>query len=294
MARARPWWRDYSDVFENEFPGFENDAGRIRVFMPLVLPGLLQTQDYTEALFGAGGRPPTWQKRGLEFPAARQQILERTNGTAPRLVAVIAEAALMYRWGTRGRAARANTPGAVERSPKRRVAHPALRRRGQGQGQGQGGAAGTSAPLRRSPRLAGERCIWSPGSADGAAGTPGPASVQVGGQSTAPKAPPCSPGSAAGRAAQAATLIRTASFSNPGFRSRTRPSSPATRAWPGLHGQLLELVPHVVADPVKPQPSLMSLISGRSGWPQSTRPCPGPSHKSHTWLAVCPDSRLSS
>ena len=22
-ARARPWWRDYSDIFENEFPGFE-------------------------------------------------------------------------------------------------------------------------------------------------------------------------------------------------------------------------------------------------------------------------------
>jgi hypothetical protein len=100
-ARARPWWRDYSDVFENEFPGFENDAVRIRVCMPLVLPGLLQTQDYTEALFGAGGRPPTWQKRGLECRRRRQQILERTNGTAPQLVAVIAEAALMYRWGTK-------------------------------------------------------------------------------------------------------------------------------------------------------------------------------------------------
>jgi len=100
-ARARPWWRDYTDIFENEFPGFENDAVRIRVCMPLVLPGLLQTQDYTEALFGVGGRPPTWQKRGLECRRRRQQILERTNGTAPQLVAVIAEAALMYRWGTK-------------------------------------------------------------------------------------------------------------------------------------------------------------------------------------------------
>ena len=42
-SRARPWWRDNSDIFENEFPGFENDASRIRVFIPLVLPGLLQT-----------------------------------------------------------------------------------------------------------------------------------------------------------------------------------------------------------------------------------------------------------
>ena len=39
-ARARPWWRDYGDVFDNEFPGFEADAAEIRVFMPLVLPGL--------------------------------------------------------------------------------------------------------------------------------------------------------------------------------------------------------------------------------------------------------------
>src|SRR5258708_17833961 len=49
-ARVRPWWRDYPDIFENEFPRFENDAERIRVFLPLVLPGLLQNADYTDAV----------------------------------------------------------------------------------------------------------------------------------------------------------------------------------------------------------------------------------------------------
>ena len=98
-ARARPWWRDYSDVFENEFPGFENDAVRIRVFMPLVLPGLLQTRDYMEALWRAGSRPPAWQRLAMEARLRRQQILDRTDGTAPRLTAVITEASLMYRWG---------------------------------------------------------------------------------------------------------------------------------------------------------------------------------------------------
>ena len=101
QARARPWWREYADVFENEFPGFENDAVRIRVSMPLVLPGLLQTQDYTEALFSSGSRPPTWQRRALECRQRRQHVLDRTNGTAPNLVAVITEASLMYRWGTK-------------------------------------------------------------------------------------------------------------------------------------------------------------------------------------------------
>src|SRR5487761_674513 len=100
-ARARPWWRDYSDIFENEFPGFENDAMRIRVFMPLVLPGLLQTQDYAEALMRTGPRPPAWRRRALDSRLRRQEILSRTDGTAPTLTAVITEASLRYQWGSR-------------------------------------------------------------------------------------------------------------------------------------------------------------------------------------------------
>src|ERR1039458_5628481 len=100
-ARVRPWWRDYPDIFENEFPGFENDAVRIRVFMPPVLPGLLQTPRSVEALPGAGARPPAWRRRGLEARLRRQEKLDRTDGTAPRLIAVITEASLMYRWGTK-------------------------------------------------------------------------------------------------------------------------------------------------------------------------------------------------
>jgi hypothetical protein len=100
-ARARPWWRDYSEVFENEFPGFEDDASRIRVCMPLVLPGLLQTQDYTEALMRVASRPPAVQRKTVEARLRRQEILDRSDGTAPKLTAVITEASLMYRWGTK-------------------------------------------------------------------------------------------------------------------------------------------------------------------------------------------------
>jgi transcriptional regulator with XRE-family HTH domain len=100
-SRARPWWRDYTDIFENEFPGFENDAERIRVFMPLVLPGLLQNQDYAEAHLRAGPRPLAWRRKAMETRQRRQEILERTDGTIPRLVAVITEASLSYHWGTK-------------------------------------------------------------------------------------------------------------------------------------------------------------------------------------------------
>jgi transcriptional regulator with XRE-family HTH domain len=103
-ARARMWWHESEKnkdrFFSNEFPGFENDASRISVYLPLVLPGLLQTRAYIKAHMRAGSQPPAWQQRALAVRLRRQQILERTDGTAPRLAAVITEASLLYRWGT--------------------------------------------------------------------------------------------------------------------------------------------------------------------------------------------------
>jgi transcriptional regulator with XRE-family HTH domain len=103
-SRVRLWWqepeRERDRVFSNEFAGFENDAARISVYMPLILPGLLQTRAYAQALLAVGPWPAQWRERALEARLRRQQILHRADGTAPRLVAVITEASLMYRWGT--------------------------------------------------------------------------------------------------------------------------------------------------------------------------------------------------
>jgi hypothetical protein len=101
QARVRPWWRDYQDIFDNEFPGFEADATRIRIFTPLVIPGLLQTADYIDALMRSSGKPPAWRRRATEARLRRQQILDRDHGTLTQLEAVIAEASLLYRWGSR-------------------------------------------------------------------------------------------------------------------------------------------------------------------------------------------------
>jgi len=100
-ARARPWWREYPEIFDSEFPGYENDATTIRVFMPLVLPGLLQTPAYTEALMRAGPRPPAYRRRAVDSRLRRQEILDRKDGSAPMVSAVITEASLLYRWGLR-------------------------------------------------------------------------------------------------------------------------------------------------------------------------------------------------
>jgi hypothetical protein len=70
------------------------------VFMPLILPGLLQTEAYIESLLRTGPRPPQWRRKGLEARLRRQEILDRSDGAAPHLSAVITEASLLYRWGT--------------------------------------------------------------------------------------------------------------------------------------------------------------------------------------------------
>jgi transcriptional regulator with XRE-family HTH domain len=100
-ARERLWWRSFEDVFgkDNEFPGFEDDAARISVYMPLVLPGLLQTAAYAEALLSVGPWSPRWRERALDARLRRQQILDRSR-SAPQLNAVLTEASLAYRWGS--------------------------------------------------------------------------------------------------------------------------------------------------------------------------------------------------
>jgi len=99
-ARARRWWREYPDVYgDSEYPGYEEDAIRIRVYLPLLVPALLATPAYLETLMGQGVQPPGWRERAREAADRRREILDRTDGTAPKLVAIITEAALSYQWG---------------------------------------------------------------------------------------------------------------------------------------------------------------------------------------------------
>jgi transcriptional regulator with XRE-family HTH domain len=101
LARDRAWWRDYSDVFvDSEYPGYEADAARICLYMPLILPGLLQTPAYIDAQMRVGSQPATWRDRALRARLRRQEVIDRSDNSAPELVAVITEASLMYRWGT--------------------------------------------------------------------------------------------------------------------------------------------------------------------------------------------------
>ena len=81
LARQRVWWRAYEEVFGkgNEFAGFENDAARISVYMPLVLPGLLQTPAVCAGL--AGGRAVVAAVAGAG--AGRHGCAASRSSTAP-------------------------------------------------------------------------------------------------------------------------------------------------------------------------------------------------------------------
>lgn len=93
-SRERGWWADYKDVFRSSLPDFESGSEIIRTYEAMLVPGLLQTPDYTRALMRAGAQlDDATIERRVEARLARQAILDRED--APHLWAVIDEAALL-------------------------------------------------------------------------------------------------------------------------------------------------------------------------------------------------------
>src|SRR5689334_4417874 len=57
MSKERTWWTDYRDLTPpGNFVGMEAEASISRVWEPIILPGLLQTEGYMRALMTAGRR----------------------------------------------------------------------------------------------------------------------------------------------------------------------------------------------------------------------------------------------
>src|SRR4051812_33600815 len=66
-GRQRGWWHAYREMlFENysTYIGLESEATALLVYQPLVIPGLLQTDDYARALIQAG--PAELDEAGVE------------------------------------------------------------------------------------------------------------------------------------------------------------------------------------------------------------------------------------
>ncbi len=99
-ARQRGWWdaRPSLEGDAKRFYGLEDGATRIRTYESLIIPGLLQIEDYTRALIGADPfNRPVDVDRALELRKARQERL--LSGNRIEFVALMSQAALTQQVG---------------------------------------------------------------------------------------------------------------------------------------------------------------------------------------------------
>ncbi|MGH3374122.1 MAG: helix-turn-helix domain-containing protein [Actinoallomurus sp.] len=96
-ANSPGWWHRYGDVLPGWFEtyvGLEEAAALVRTYELQFIPGLLQTEDYARAVIALGNSssPPEEIEQRVSLRMTRQKLLVR--GDAPRLWAVVDEAAL--------------------------------------------------------------------------------------------------------------------------------------------------------------------------------------------------------
>jgi hypothetical protein len=103
-ADQRGWWDAYSDTLSHDsttFFALENDAEAERFYGQMLLPGILQTSSYAEALIRAGllAAPPGVIARRVEARMMRQRLLTKEGPL--QLSVVLDEAALRRQVGGR-------------------------------------------------------------------------------------------------------------------------------------------------------------------------------------------------
>jgi|SRR4051812_2178163 transcriptional regulator with XRE-family HTH domain len=96
-ANSPGWWHRYGDVLPGWFEtyvGLEEAAALIRTYEVQFIPGLLQTEEYARAVISLGNSasPSEEIEQRISLRITRQNLL--TRGDAPRLWAVVDEAAL--------------------------------------------------------------------------------------------------------------------------------------------------------------------------------------------------------
>ncbi|MCE7001259.1 helix-turn-helix domain-containing protein [Kibdelosporangium philippinense] len=93
-ARKKGWWHAYNEVFTGAFVGLESDATSLRAFQALLVPGLLQTEDYIRTVMRS--IRPDWTEAEVERRVVarmeRQRLL--TDPEPPNYWAIIDEAVL--------------------------------------------------------------------------------------------------------------------------------------------------------------------------------------------------------
>jgi transcriptional regulator with XRE-family HTH domain len=101
-SRQQGWWHSFGDIPYSVYIGLETDAASLRVYDPQVVPGLLQTRPYAEALI-AGALPETASAdidKRVQVRLRRQERISAPENPL-RLWTVLDEAALRRVVGNR-------------------------------------------------------------------------------------------------------------------------------------------------------------------------------------------------
>jgi len=101
-SRQQGWWHSFGDIPYSVYIGLETDAASLRVYDPQVIPGLLQTRPYAEALI-VGALPETASgdiDKRVQVRLRRQERISAPENPL-RLWTVLDEAALRRVVGNR-------------------------------------------------------------------------------------------------------------------------------------------------------------------------------------------------
>ncbi|CAM5545572.1 hypothetical protein SMICM304S_08366 [Streptomyces microflavus] len=81
-SRQQGWWHAFGDIPYSVYIGLETDAESLRVYEPQMVPGLLQTRAYAEALIS--GALPEGTAVGHREARQRSGFGARTGSTRRR------------------------------------------------------------------------------------------------------------------------------------------------------------------------------------------------------------------
>src|SRR6185295_17380404 len=81
-GKQRGWWSKYADSLFGQYAtyiGFESEAAELLVYETLIVHGLLQTEEYARAIFGAAMPPNSGDaiERKVKVRMARQELMVR-------------------------------------------------------------------------------------------------------------------------------------------------------------------------------------------------------------------------
>lgn len=96
-SRGQPWWSSYRDIVSQQFARYldhEANAASFRIFHPLLVPGLLHTEEYAAEILGVHPEP----ERAPRIQDLREERQDRLFARSDLEFAFILDEEALHRW----------------------------------------------------------------------------------------------------------------------------------------------------------------------------------------------------